>query len=187
MPLLSFPPLTYICNKSHSSGVLPKRLTYAIIKPVYKKGDKLLTTIYRPISLLTSFSKILKKLIYSRLYKYICTNNILVKQQYGFRINSSTDTASAFVDHAYKLCWLTNSRGSRPAGALNKSRPVQAPESEEQSIQMGKIQSRQRSWLPGEDWALLLILNGASLLILNRASASSLKEQCARTGSSLWH
>jgi len=79
-------PLTYICNKSLSSVVFPKRLKYAIIKPVYKEGDKLHTTNYRPISLLTSFSKIFEKLIYSTLYKHICTNNILVKEQYGFRI-----------------------------------------------------------------------------------------------------
>jgi len=37
-------PITYICNKSLSSGVFPERLKYAIIKPVYKKGDKLVTT-----------------------------------------------------------------------------------------------------------------------------------------------
>ena len=87
-------PLTYICNKSLSSGVFPKRLTYAVIKPVYKKGDKLLTANYRPITLLTSFSKIFEKLIYSRLYKHICTKNIVVQEQYGFKINSSTEAAS---------------------------------------------------------------------------------------------
>ena len=58
-------PLTYICNKSLSSGVLLERLKYAIIKLVYKKGNKLLTTNYRQISFLTSFSKIFEKLIYS--------------------------------------------------------------------------------------------------------------------------
>ena len=41
-------PLTFICNKSLSSGVFPERLKYAIIKPIYKKGDKLLPTNYRP-------------------------------------------------------------------------------------------------------------------------------------------
>jgi len=69
-------------------------LKYAIIKPVYRKGDKLLTANYRPISLLTSFSKIFEKLIYSRSYKHKCSNNIIVKEQYGFRINSSTEAAS---------------------------------------------------------------------------------------------
>jgi len=92
-PFIIFP-LTYICNKSLSSSVFPERLKYVIIEPVYKKSDKLLTTKYRPISLLTSFSKIFEKLIYSNLYKHICTYTILVKEQYVFRLNSSTETAS---------------------------------------------------------------------------------------------
>jgi hypothetical protein len=87
-------PLTCICNKSLFSGIFPERLKYAIIKPVYKKGKKLLTTYYRSVSLLTSFSKIFEKLIYSQ---HICTNNILAKKQYGFSINSSTEAASRDV------------------------------------------------------------------------------------------
>jgi len=87
-------PFTYTCNKSLSSCVFPERLQYAIITPVYNKGDKLLTVNYRPISLLTSFSKIFEQLIYSRLHKHVCTNNIPVKEQYGFIINSSTEAAS---------------------------------------------------------------------------------------------
>ena len=90
-------PLTYICNKFLSFGVFPERIKYAIIKPVYRKVNKLLTANYRPISLLTPFSKIFEKLIYSRSYKQKCTNNILVKEQYGFRINSSTEAASLDV------------------------------------------------------------------------------------------
>jgi len=61
-----------------------------------------------PISLLPSFSEILKKLIYSRLYTHICTNNILVKKQYGFRINSSTEAASYYVIN--KILKATNNR-----------------------------------------------------------------------------
>jgi len=55
---------------------------------------KLDSFVHRPISLFTPFSTISEKLIYSRLYKHICTNNILAKEQYGFRINSSTEAAS---------------------------------------------------------------------------------------------
>ena len=47
---------------------------------------------YRPISLLTSFSKVFEKVIYSRLHYHIKSSNILAKEQYGFR-NSSTETA----------------------------------------------------------------------------------------------
>jgi hypothetical protein len=51
-------PLTYICNKFISTGIFPERLKYSIIKPLYKKGDKADPSNYRPLSLLTSFSKV---------------------------------------------------------------------------------------------------------------------------------
>ena len=49
---------------------------------------------FRLISLLTSFSKILEKVIYTRLYQNINQNNILATEQYGFRNNSSTEKVS---------------------------------------------------------------------------------------------
>jgi hypothetical protein len=49
---------------------------------------------YRPISLLTSFSKIFEKVIYSRIKHHIDANNILAQEQYGFRTKSSTDVAT---------------------------------------------------------------------------------------------
>jgi hypothetical protein len=49
---------------------------------------------YRPISLLTSFSDIVEKIIYRRLYQHICVNNILTNEQFGFRPQSSTTKAS---------------------------------------------------------------------------------------------
>jgi len=48
---------------------------------------------YRPISLLTSFSKITEKILFRRLYNYLNDNNILVGDQYGFREKLSTKTA----------------------------------------------------------------------------------------------
>jgi len=53
--------LTYICNAVLKSGVFPDRLKYAIVKPIYKKGSKTDISNYRPISILTSFSKIFEK------------------------------------------------------------------------------------------------------------------------------
>jgi hypothetical protein len=49
---------------------------------------------YRPISLLTSFSKVFENIIYVRLLKHIKVNNILLEEQYGFRPATSTDNAS---------------------------------------------------------------------------------------------
>jgi len=76
------------------TGVFPDRLKYAIVKPVFKKGNKQEISNYRPISLLTSFSKIFEKLIYARLHAHFDMNNILVQEQYGFWIHSSTEQAA---------------------------------------------------------------------------------------------
>jgi hypothetical protein len=87
-------PLTHICNKSLSQGVFPNRLKFSIVKPIFKNGDKLITSSYRPISLLASFSKVFEKLIYNRLLEHMNINNTLGTEQYGFRNNTSTEKAS---------------------------------------------------------------------------------------------
>jgi hypothetical protein len=53
-------PLIYICNKSLSSGIFPDRLKYAMVKPLFKKGDRANISNYRPISLLSSFAKVIE-------------------------------------------------------------------------------------------------------------------------------
>ena len=83
--------LTYICNRMTSSGNFPMRLKFSEIKLKFKKGDKGNISNYRPISMLTSFSKIFKKVISSRSYHH---NNILVNEQFGFRKGSSTELVS---------------------------------------------------------------------------------------------
>jgi hypothetical protein len=82
-------PLTYICNRMLSTRIFPDRLKYSEVKPIYKKGDKSSTSNYRPITLFPAFSKIFEKILCKRLYQHITTNNILTKEQYGFRCNSS--------------------------------------------------------------------------------------------------
>jgi hypothetical protein len=72
---------------------LPSRLTFSSIKPFYKEGDRTNITNFRPVSLLTSFSKVLEKVIYTRLYQHIIQNDTLATEQYGFRNNTSTEKA----------------------------------------------------------------------------------------------
>jgi hypothetical protein len=90
----TFSPLTCICNAVLNTGVFPDTVKYAIVKPIFKKGNKRELSNYRPISLLTSFSKIIKKVIYARLHAHIDMNNILVHKQYGFSTHSSTQQAA---------------------------------------------------------------------------------------------
>ena len=86
-------PLNYIFNKVLSKGVFPDRLKYSIIKPLYKKGSRQELSNYRPISLLTSFSKIIEKIMQSRLLNHLNKLNILAKEQFGFRPKLTTDNA----------------------------------------------------------------------------------------------
>jgi hypothetical protein len=87
-------PLNYICNRIFTTGVFPDRLKYAIIRPIFKKGNKKDICNYRPISILTSFSKIFEKVMQTRLLKHLSEHNILSNEQYGFRANSRTDNAT---------------------------------------------------------------------------------------------
>ena len=64
-----------------------------MVKPLHKKGDRLNVSNYRRISLLSSFSKVFEKVMYNQLQDHLITFNILAKEQFGFRINSSTDKA----------------------------------------------------------------------------------------------
>jgi len=92
-------PLTFICNKSISTGTFPEQLKHSIIKPLYKKGDKTDPSNYRPISILTSFSKVFEKALYNRLIEYLKKNNILNAQQFGFRKRYSTEDAIFKLTH----------------------------------------------------------------------------------------
>jgi hypothetical protein len=68
-------------------------LKYSTVRPVYKKGDKTNYTDYRPILLLTSFSKIFEKAIYSRITEYLINNKILSDSPFGFRKGLATKNA----------------------------------------------------------------------------------------------
>ena len=56
-------PLNYICNRTLFTGVFPDRLQYAIRRPLFKKGNKNYMSNYKPISILTSFSKMFEKVM----------------------------------------------------------------------------------------------------------------------------
>ena len=77
-------PLTYIYNQSFLTGSIPDDLKVALVTPVFKMNDREEFSNYRPISVLPCFSKILEKLLYNRLLKYLDQNNILFPGQCGF-------------------------------------------------------------------------------------------------------
>ena len=74
-------------------GIFPDILKQAKVTPIYKSGSHKLINSYRPISILSTLSKIFEKLMCKRFNNFLEMNNILCKQQFGFRSNSSTSDA----------------------------------------------------------------------------------------------
>ena len=72
-------------------------LKNAVITPVSKSGSITEPSNYRPISILTFFSKLLEKLFYNRLTAFVNDKSILHPHQFGFRVNHSTNLAIAHV------------------------------------------------------------------------------------------
>jgi len=77
--------INLICNKFIWSGIFPDHLKFSILKPIYKKGNRMNPANYRPISLLASFFKVFVKTLYIRLTEHIYSNKLLVGNQFGFR------------------------------------------------------------------------------------------------------
>lgn len=86
-------PFTHICNLSFSCGTFPDKMKIAKVIPLYKSGDKKSFNNYRPVSVLSQFSKILEKLFDKRLQTFVDKHAILSNNQYGFRASCSTTTA----------------------------------------------------------------------------------------------
>lgn len=79
------PVFSFITNLCIEHGVFPEDLKLSVIKPLHKKGDPQNIQNYRPIALLSIFSKIIEKVIYNSIYMFLEKNDILTKEQYGFR------------------------------------------------------------------------------------------------------
>ena len=87
-------PLKELINISFATGIYPSQLKAAKVTPIFKnKGDPLVVSNYRPISLLSNINKIFKKLVHQRLYSFLCKYNVIYELQFGFRSKHSTNHA----------------------------------------------------------------------------------------------
>ena len=96
-------------NLCFETGVFPDVLKLAKVTPLHKKESNLDYLNYRPISLLSVFSKIYEKLIYMRIYSYLTKKDLIYSKQFGFRSNHSTNHAIiSITEHIRNL--LDNSK-----------------------------------------------------------------------------
>ena len=85
--------LSVFINESFTTGTVPDKLKIAKVIPIFKKGLKTKTCNYRPISLLSIFSKIVEKLMQTRHQKFLETYEVVFSMQFGFHSGHSTDQA----------------------------------------------------------------------------------------------
>ena len=96
-------PLKHLFNLSIVKGIFPGHRTIAKVTPIYKADNSSNISNYRPISVLPCFSKMLERIMYNRLQKYLKDQNILYDKQFQFRTGHSTEHAIAeVVDKIYK-------------------------------------------------------------------------------------
>ena len=87
------PALTHIINLSISNSIFPTMWKHSKVVPLLKKGDPLLAKNYRPVALLPILSKILEKVVFKQIVKYLDDNKLLSHNHHGSRSGHSTATA----------------------------------------------------------------------------------------------
>ena len=89
--------LSILINDCFSQGVFPNSLKIARVVAIFKEGLPDLCLNYRPISIISVLSKLIEKLTYKRLVKYLDKFSILNNSQFGFRSGHSTTHAIASI------------------------------------------------------------------------------------------
>ncbi|MCP4491665.1 MAG: hypothetical protein GY820_30820, partial [Gammaproteobacteria bacterium] len=82
-----------VINSSYEQGIFPQALKVARVVPVHKGGPKTDVANYRPISLLSCFSKVYEKLMHTRILDILDSNGSLFESQYGFSPGRSCEHA----------------------------------------------------------------------------------------------
>ena len=75
------------------TGIFPDELKIANVVIIFKSGDDMVFSNYRPVSVLPIFSKLLERLVCNRLIKFINYSKLLYDYQFGFQRGKSTQLA----------------------------------------------------------------------------------------------
>ena len=95
------PSLCKLINKSLAQCKFPTGWKKANIIPIHKKDDKSTVSNYRPISLLTTLSKIMERIVFKHVYNFCHINKLITEHQSGFRPKDSTINQLAFLYHTF--------------------------------------------------------------------------------------
>ena len=84
--------------KSFTEGVFLVELKLVIVVPIFKAGDPTQIANYRPISVLTFFSKVFKKIMYNCILKCMDANHVFMNINMAFDKYSTQQEMITLVD-----------------------------------------------------------------------------------------
>lgn len=94
------PVITKLINNCFTNEIFPQTLKKSRIVPIYKDGNPLDPSNYRPINILSSLSKIIETALYDRIENFIRKHKIINDNQYGFQKKSGTLSATIeLIEH----------------------------------------------------------------------------------------
>lgn len=94
------PLIMSLINNCLAKYEFPRILKIGKVVPIFKEGDKTDPNNYRPITILSVFSKIFEIIINNRLKYHLQVNNIISPKQYGFISQSNTKSACVDLTHS---------------------------------------------------------------------------------------
>ena len=101
--------LTLIYNSSIKHGIFPGPGKIARVAAIFKSGKRCDSNNYRPISVLSIFSRVLEKIVHDQLHEFLKANGILTNNQYAFRkLYSTTMSMINSTEH-----WLENANNQK--------------------------------------------------------------------------
>ena len=76
--------LTLICNSSIKNGVFPDLWKIARVAAIFKSGKRCDSNNYRPISVLSIFSRVVEKIVHDQVHKFLKAHCLLTNNLYAF-------------------------------------------------------------------------------------------------------
>ena len=84
------PVLAEVLNAAFQVGIIPRQVNGGLVTPVFKKGDPLCTSNYRPIAVTEPVMRLYAQILNARLVQFTEKNNLRAPTQAGFRPGLST-------------------------------------------------------------------------------------------------
>jgi len=98
-------PIFLLFRRSLDEGIFPAVWKTCSVTPIFKSGDSLIVSNYRPISILPHISKLIESIVYTNIKRSL--NHILVADQHGFHPGKSTTTCTlvltSYILESFKL------------------------------------------------------------------------------------